>query len=236
MEYQTFSRHLNSKLSISFGFSFKSAGRLKSNESILDFFQNIYPSSSILIMNQQHTNNVSIVIKPTGSVTTYSKTDALFYSNPDTSCFLVAKTADCLPIIVWDAKGNLGIAHAGWRGSLEEILPKLLGYFLTQSPPENVYVFIGPSIGFCCYPIYGDRLTLFHQRFKDWQDEIIIKDQNRLSLDLKRLNWLQATAMGIPAKNISILPSCTSCQTDSFFSYTKDKAHKGNIINWIGLI
>lgn len=218
MNYKDLTVRLNGR-SLAYGFSLRSAGRFKLTQAIWSFLRRLYPDlNQINLMEQSHSTNLSLVVSNQKQINVYGNSDALFYPNPKANQFLIIKTADCLPIIVWNIHGNLGVAHAGWRGSLNQILPKLLDYFLAQSQPENIFIFIGPVIGFCCYPIYGDRLELFRQQFRTWQDKIIILNQDRLSLDLKRLNWLQAQAMDIPSKNISILPSCTSCQANNFFS------------------
>ncbi|NOY14766.1 MAG: polyphenol oxidase family protein [bacterium] len=236
MNYKNYTIKLNN-LSISYGFTHKQAGKFKKPDNVWSFLKSIYPGlSQINLMDQIHSANLSLIISNQKQIDVYKNSDALFYLNPKANRFLIIKTADCLPIVVWDAKGNLGIAHAGWRGSLDEILPKLLDYFLAQSLPEDIYIFIGPSIGFCCYPIHGPRLQQFTRRFPNWQDQIIIPDQDRLTLDLKRLNFLQSTKLGIPSSNINILSSCTSCQSDKFFSYAKEKTFKGNIITWLGLV
>ncbi len=236
MDYKLFTIPINSKSQVSYGFTFKSADKFKTDFQILKFFRTLYPYPYLFMMNQRHTSNISTVIQPQSLITILPNTDGLFYPFPQPYHLLVVKTADCLPIVVWDKTGRLGIVHAGWQGSLNRILSKLLDYFLTHSSPENIFIFIGPSINFCCYPIFGPRLEKFRSTFSTWQDQIIVKDQNRLTLDLKKLNQLQALNLNIPAANIKFYPSCTSCQSDVFFSYTKDKTVKGNILTWITLV
>ena len=236
MDYKLYTALISSHLQVSYGFTFKSAGKFKDHHQILKFFQTLYPDPYLFMMDQRHTTNISTIIKPSSLVTTLPTTDGLFYPNPRPYHVLITQTADCLPIVVWDKTGNIGIAHAGWQGSLNQILIKLLDYFLTDSPPENIFIFIGPSIGFCCYPIFGPRLRKFQSTFPNWASQIIIKDQNRLTLDLKKLNQLQALNLNIPVANIKFYPSCTSCQSNLFFSYVKDKTVKGNILTWVTLI
>ena len=236
MDYKLFTTPINSHLQVSYGFTFKSAGRFKNHRQTLNFFQSFYPNPYLFLMDQRHTTNISTIIQPQSTLSLFPTTDGLFYPHPKPYHILITQTADCLPIVVWDRTGNLGIVHAGWRGSLNRILTKLLEYFLIYSLPKDIFIFIGPSIGSCCYPIFGPRLDQFQSTFPNWKNQIIIKNQNRLTLDLRKLNQLQAVNLNIPTLNIKFYPSCTSCQSNLFFSYVKDKTVKGNILTWITLI
>lgn len=237
MDYQIFDYQLG-RGKISYGYTYRTAGKFKTNQSILNLMQTLYfpPTPRILIMNQEHTNNVSSLDKASyNPITIYPHTDGLFYPHAEQNVFLIVKTADCLPIVVWDKKGNLGVAHAGWRGSLDRVLSNLLQHFLEASSPKDIFIFMGPSIGACCYPLYGPRLKLFQEAFPDWQEKIVINYPNHQGLDLKKLNFLQASQLGIPSENITFTYSCTACQSNLFYSYVSDGAVNGNIISWIGI-
>jgi len=231
MDYQQF----DSPAGVVYGYTLRSAGRFETDESILNFIQGIKPQAKVLIMDQDHTANVTLVTDPTKQITRYPSTDALFYPQANKHHYLVIKTADCLPVLIWDKQGNLGVAHAGWRGSLEGITGKLLEYFLAQTSPDQVYVFIGPSISFCCYPIYGKRLQAFKQAYPAWVKSFIIPESDGNKLDLKVLNFLQIKQLGIPESNIYAPLNCTSCQQDKFFSYHRDGKGTGQIISWLAL-
>ncbi len=237
MDYQIFEYQLEEE-KISYGYTYRTAGKFKTNQSILNLMKTLYlsPTPHILVMNQEHTNNVSSINKtPNNPITIYSHTDGLFYPHAEKNLFLIVKTADCLPILVWDKKGNLGVAHAGWRGSLGKILPSLLQSFLEASSPKDIFIFMGPSIGACCYPIYGPRPQLFQEAFPKWQEKIIINYPHHQGLDLKKLNFLQASQLGVPLKNITFTYSCTACQSNLFHSYVGEGKVRGNIISWIGI-
>ena len=59
---------------------------------------------------------------------------------------LAIMTADCLPVIVHDqACRVLGMAHAGWRGLLAGVVPRLIDRMGVE--PSKLRVVVGPGIG-----------------------------------------------------------------------------------------
>jgi YfiH family protein len=71
---------------------------------------------------------------------------------------LVIETADCAPVIFIDrVKACIAIAHAGWRGTLGNILGEVLSEFKQQkSDLQNIEVIIGPTARGCCYEVGSD--------------------------------------------------------------------------------
>lgn len=73
--------------------------------------------------------------------------------------FLTIFTADCLPIVMYDKKLNIiGAAHAGIRGTLKNIVLKVLLDFKKNfgSEIENLEIFFGSCAKSCCYEIQKD--------------------------------------------------------------------------------
>lgn len=57
--------------------------------------------------------------------------------------------ADCLPIVFYDAQNNaVGIAHAGWRSSVQKIGLKVLEHMQTQFKTDlhNIKIFLAPQL------------------------------------------------------------------------------------------
>lgn len=143
-------------------------------------------------------------------------------------------TADCLPIVFLDKKERIiGIVHAGWRGTVKEIAKEMVKKMKKEflSLPKNILVGIGPGIGKNCYEVgkkwvkeYGEKAGNFIER-----------RGNRFFLDLKVWNTQQLTEEGINKKNIEILPYCTSCNSDIFFSERKNHP-TGRFLTAISLI
>ena len=81
---------------------------------------------------------------------------------------LAVQTADCLPIILADARDRaVGVFHAGWRGTLKRIVEKGVGemrrWFGTM--PKDVRAAIGPGIHHCCYQVGEEMRSKFESQF-----------------------------------------------------------------------
>ncbi|MGH9794664.1 MAG: peptidoglycan editing factor PgeF, partial [Candidatus Acidiferrales bacterium] len=87
---------------------------------------------------------------------------------------LAVQTADCLPILLVDAKQRaVAAVHAGWRGTLARIAAKTLGRMQMQfgTRPADVIAAIGPGIGACCYEVGHEVVQSFASQFtaaREW--------------------------------------------------------------------
>ena len=145
-------------------------------------------------------------------------------------------TADCVPVFVFDSQTPaIGIAHAGWRGTLSRIAAKtvmaMTETFGTQ--PKNCQIYLGASIQRCCYvvkPALADQFALA------FGDEVKTKAH---FLDLYYANRAQLVLQGVPSNAIVASPYCTSCRTDLFYSYRAESNglanQTGRMISAIGL-
>jgi len=185
------------------------------------------------------------------------KGDASITSRP--GLLLGVQTADCVPILLVDAKKRAVAAiHAGWRGTLARIAVKAIGqlqmHFATN--PDDLLAAIGPSIGPCCYEVGTEVATQFHSQFADapdWFDEFRTGDEpnpiqwlnmmppghqpppKNVRLDLKKANRAQLLTLGLRPQNIFTSDLCTACRPDLLFSYRKQGAQSGRLLSVIGL-
>jgi YfiH family protein len=147
---------------------------------------------------------------------------------------LVLRFADCVPILLYDAEhGALGLAHAGWRGTLAGIATQAVlamkEHFGTR--PERLWAGIGPAIGPCCYEVSTDLGDAFAHRFGE---QVIARDEGaRLSVDLPRANALALEEAGL--QEIEIAGLCTACHTGEFFSHRAEGGRTGRQPALIGL-
>jgi YfiH family protein len=140
-----------------------------------------------------------------------------------TGAALVVQSADCVPILL-AGPGAVGAAHAGWRGSAQNVAAAAvaaLGGFGALA--RDLSVWIGPSIGPCCYEVGGEVAAQFAGDF------VRAGCGSGYRLDLKSVNVAQLEAAGVPRSAIKVHPACTKCG-DGYASYRRDGAKAGRMI------
>ncbi|HZG55174.1 MAG TPA: peptidoglycan editing factor PgeF, partial [Paenibacillus sp.] len=158
-------------------------------------------------------------------------TDALLTNVP--GVMLNSFYADCVPLWFVDpVRRAVGVAHAGWRGSVADIAGETVRAFAKAfgSAPSELYAAIGPSIRGCCYEV--DDHVAMHIR-KDAESSITPSSPGRYLLDLAKFNRQKLTEAGILPNRIEISQYCTSCRTDLFFSHRKENGRTGRMTAWI---
>lgn len=151
---------------------------------------------------------------------------------------LVIKTADCLPAFIVDtARRVIAAVHCGWRGTQKNVIGKTLRTIHQSfcSDLTTLLIAMGPCIGKSCYEVGQEVREKFE--IHDLPSGIFNKHpskEQRYLFDLRGANRAQALEMGVLAENIFSADICTHCEKD-LFSYRRDKAHAGRLINFIGL-
>jgi polyphenol oxidase len=152
------------------------------------------------------------------------RADALATDRPGLP--LAISTADCLPIVLYDARsGRLAAVHAGWRGTVRAVTRAAIDALLkTGSAPDDLVVAIGPSIGPCCYEVDGPVIERLQAAFPErWETWLTPKGPGRWMLDLWHANQDQMTTAGVRADRIDNLRLCTGCRPDLLFSYRRER-------------
>ena len=119
--------------------------------------------------------------------------DALATS--DAGIVLLTTHADCMPVwLCAPASGWIGIAHVGRRGLLRGILVNLVDT-IPETERDGITLAIGPGI---CREHY-DVSTEIAKEFRSDKllSSIVIENENRFYLDLRRGVELQAQAAGV---------------------------------------
>jgi purine-nucleoside/S-methyl-5'-thioadenosine phosphorylase / adenosine deaminase len=151
----------------------------------------------------------------------------------DASSVLAAiKTADCVPILIGDAKtGSFAAVHAGWRGTFAGIalyaLERLGKEYNAQ--PHDLRIAIGPAAASCCYEVGSEVIDGFSERFPQAEDLFIATREGHARIDLLKANRDQLIVAGVDSGRIHIAPLCTMCRTDLFFSYRREKNAHGKV-------
>jgi len=154
--------------------------------------------------------------------------DAMVTESP--RILLGVKTADCVPILLGDTRsGACAAVHAGWRGTLQSILPRALKRMTSEygTRAQDVSAAIGPAARACCYEVGAEVITAFRESFPQSSDLFNPTRNGHALVDLQRANREQLIEAGVEPDQIHTAPICTMCRTDLFFSYRREKSIYG---------
>jgi hypothetical protein len=145
-------------------------------------------------------------------------------------------TADCLPVVLAvPGTAAVAIAHAGWRGTLEGIVPATVRELcaISGAAPGDVVAALGPAIGCCCYQVGDEVREAFVARWGRAHASRILKQADPWRLDLQGANLLQLREAGVRARLTVPLSLCTSCRADLFYSYRRDGRRSGRMLSFV---
>lgn len=200
-----------------------------------------FPLGSWIGAEQTHETHIQRVFRSDGGKgaqeyeTSFKRTDGLYTS--DKNILLTLMFADCVPLLFYAPEHNfIGIAHAGWKGTVGEIGPKMVGKWQMEGVSANeIFVVIGPSICQSCYVVDNKVIDKVQKLLEEYDEKPYnLISEGQYQLDLKRLNMLLLEKAGIPRSHIDITTYCTSCHEDLFFSHRRDKGHTGRLMSFIG--
>ena len=154
--------------------------------------------------------------------------------------------------------------HAGWRGALARIAEKAVGEMRRQygSEPSDLRAALGPSIRACCYEVGDELRQHFRARF-DYAAALFQPAAEdpvqsrypmlfltgsppghpgdprwnpvpRLRFDLAQALARQLAAAGMSTAAVEILPFCTACRSDLFYSHRR--GDQGRMLSAIGVL
>jgi YfiH family protein len=173
--------------------------------------------------------------------------------------FLWVATADCTPVLIGDVTtGQVAAIHAGWRGTAAQIVPVAIQKFQAQgSHLRDLRVALGPAIAGSIYQVasavaaeVGQTIVSSPTSPSDLGSETTEAilaalwdlpncplspdpEVDRVRLDVRRVNVLQLTHMGLSLEQIAVSSHCTYQQPDHFFSYRRTNHKK---VQWSGIV
>ncbi len=187
----------------------------------------------IAAAGQVHGNTVACVSKKdlnlsSTGFTCFENTDALITNEP--GVVLATYHADCLAVYMMDPKKRIvGLAHAGWRGTVKKIACKLAEKFVSVygSSKNNIICGLGPCIGSCCFEVSQSVLEEF-KALKIPETYIPFSDkEKKLKIDLKEVNKNLLLEFGLNEENIFKSDVCTMCSKDLLFSHRATNGKRG---------
>jgi YfiH family protein len=147
---------------------------------------------------------------------------------------LMTLHADCQPVLVVDPGAGrhgpaVGVAHAGWRGTVANIVGATLTVMTEAFGTRvgDVHVVLGPAICHCCYDVGEDVVDAWRQTAGADADEALATGGQRPRFSLTAANALLLNRAGVPATNIEMSGICTKCDGDHWFSHRGQGAQTG---------
>jgi len=171
---------------------------------------------NLIFADQVHGQNIYFCPPGVGG---YIKlqTDGLITKTPGQ--ILIIKTADCLPILIYDPKqGKVGAIHAGGEGIMKGIIEMTIKAFNSQ--PSSLIVGIGPHIRKCCYYLKKGNENLAQ---KSKLKKYIQKRKGKFYIDLTQIVIDKLLKLGVRKENIEDCSICTFCQAERFYSARKKR-------------
>lgn len=153
--------------------------------------------------------------------------DAMMTNRPGLP--LVMRYADCTPILAYDpVRGAVGIAHAGWRGTVLGMASHLIKAMQNAfgSRPADIRAGIGPAIGPDRYQVGEEVVNAVHEQFGTL-DGLIKRDpaDGSAYFNLWEANRLDLLRAGV--EEIEVMGLCTAERTDDFFSHRGEHGKTG---------
>ncbi len=168
---------------------------------------------NLIYMDQVHGCNVQVI--KDCSVNKIENCDATITNIKNIP--LMVMVADCVPILFFDkVKKVIAVAHAGRNGTLKEIAKKTILKMESEfnSYTDDILIYLGSSIGQCCYKVGEEIANIVDLRY-------IQKRDGEFYLDILNMNIHQMKSVGIKEKNIQTQGICTCCDKD-YYSYRRE--------------
>ncbi len=152
------------------------------------------------------------------------------------------RVADCVPVLLWDPEagdGAVAAVHAGWRGTVQDIVGEALrvGGDELGVAPHRVRAAIGPSIGPCCFEV-GDEVVdaLRGLGLDDATIGLTDGPRGKPHVDLRSVNRALLRRRGVPDERIDDVGGCTFCEPARYESFRRDREASGRMRGVISLL
>lgn len=202
-------------------------------ENIVENRQRIFSTfgrqvTSIFDVWQVHGTEVIAAKEPRPLDGLHQKADAILTDREDLTLFM--RFADCVPIYFYDPiKRVIGIAHAGWQGTVNKIVLAVVKAMQQQyrSQPTDILAGIGPSICVDHYEFGGYAQNAVERAFHDLVDDVLIEKNGKTYFDLWRANYLLLIQAGLQPAHIQISGVCTANNIEDWYSHRAEYGKTG---------
>jgi polyphenol oxidase len=147
--------------------------------------------------------------------------------------FTAVTIADCCPVLIYDpVKKSVASIHAGWRGTVEQIVRTTLEKMMLRfgTDPKNCFAYVGTCISEKSFEVDADVAHHFTDEYKRFD-----ASRNKFFIDLKKANRAQLLKCGVPEDHIEVSTYCTVINNDRYFSYRNEGQQSGRMLAVIGM-
>lgn len=155
----------------------------------------------------------------------------------DPGITLVTDHADCGCIFAFDpVKRAVGIAHAGWKGTLGRIGGKLIALMQSEygCDPQDIITSTGPCICRECYEVDEELAARFSREF-DTDVCSYPGKPGKAQLDMETAAAIQLLDAGVRPQNITLMEKCTFEDEERLFSHRRQNGVTGDMAGFIKL-
>ncbi len=193
---------------------------------------------TLVTAHQIHSADVRLIRDTEAAHADSTACDALTANLPRT--LLAVQTADCMPVLLIDERSRAFAAiHAGWRGTRARIVARTLERMQLSfdTRPRDVLAAFGPAIGPCCFEIGPEVIEQFEAEFSNASAAISNRQTTgKAHLNLSHINRQILLETGVRAESIFDCDLCTSCHTELFFSYRRERGAEQPIGRLMGVV
>jgi len=172
-------------------------------------------SGKLILMHQTHSNKVVEIKK-----NNYKKkvnADAMITKMKGFALGVV--TADCVPILLYDAKNEIiGCIHAGWKGAFLGVIKNTISKIKKISSSNRIYACIGPCIGEKSYEVDKNFYKIFLAKSKNNKIYFLNKNKTKKLFNLRKFVTDRLIKANIKVEQVN---RDTFAEKSNFFSYRR---------------
>lgn len=147
-----------------------------------------------------------------------------------TALACLVQVADCLPVLLCDARGErVAAAHAGWRGLAGGVIEATVAALRQDQPDAGLMAWLGPCIGPDAFEVGGEVREAFVAGAAEAEGAFRALAGGKWLANLPALARQRLTALGVASihGNDGTPAWCTVTQSARFFSHRRDSVRLG---------
>lgn len=148
---------------------------------------------------------------------------------------LAVFTADCVPVLLEDAKNAvIGAVHCGWRSTVADIEKEVIEKMVDLGAGvESISLAIGPSIGACHFEVGREVIEAAENLLHENIERFYKCTGEKYLLDLRGIVRERFLQLGILPDHIETKTECTMCEETRFWSHRATQGERGSMASVI---